>query len=106
MVTCLGLLLGFAAPATGAAAAAPYVKDLGWGMAAIGTNIFYIPAKMLYATGGGIVGALALGLTLGNLEAAQHIWSPTVGGTWVLTPEMMRGQKPVLFSGESFEPRQ
>jgi len=103
---CLGLALAFAAPVSRAEAVPDYVKDFGWGMATLGTNIFYIPGKMLYATGGAIVGGLALGLTLGNLEAAQHIWSPTVGGTWVLTPEMMRGKKPILFSGESFEPRQ
>ncbi len=105
MVVCLGLALACAGPAQPAAAAQPYVRDLGLGMAAIGTNFFYIPAKMIYATGGGIVGLLGYGLTLGNLEAAQNIWSPTVGGTWVVTPDMMSGQKPILFSGESYEPQ-
>lgn len=102
LASMLGLLLA-AVPVGRAAAADNYVHDLGWGMAAIGTNLFYIPAKTLYAVGGGIVGTLGLGLTLGNLDAAQSIWSPTLGGTWVLSPEMMRGEKPILFTGETFE---
>lgn len=100
----LGSLLAVA-PVQRAAAEDNYLQEFGWGMAAIGTNLFYIPAKMLYAVGGGIVGTLGFGLTLGNLEAAHAIWSPTLGGTWILSPEMMRGKKPVLFSGETYEPR-
>ena len=91
-------------PVSQASAAEKYIQELGLGMAAIGSNLFYIPAKLLYATGGGIVGTLGLGLTGGNLQAAHNIWSPSLGGTWVLTPEMMGGAKPILFSGESYEP--
>ncbi len=97
------LLLGLSARP--APAAEPYVEDLGWGMAAAASNVFYFPAKVLYASGGGLVGGLAYGLTGGNLEAAQNIWSPALGGTWVLSPDMLRGGKPILFSGESYEPR-
>ena len=86
--------------------AEPYVKDLGWGLAATASNLFYFPAKTLYALGGGLVGGMAYGLTAGNFETAQSIWSPSVGGTWVLTPEMLSGKRPVFFSGESYEPRQ
>lgn len=106
LAACLGLLLVVVvAPAQRASATEPYIRDLGWGAAAIGTNFFYIPAKTLYAIGGGIVGTLGYGLTLGNLEAAHNIWGPTLGGTWVLSPEMMSGRRPILFSGESYEPR-
>ncbi len=85
------------------AAAPPYVNDLGYGMAAATTNLFYLPAKMLYAFGGGVVGTLAYGLTAGNLDAAHNVWSPSLGGTWVLSAEMMAGKKAVLFSGETYE---
>ncbi len=101
------LAMVLAVAATRPAAAAPeYVRDFGFGMAAVGSNIFYIPAKMLYATGGLLVGTLGYGLTAGNLEAAQNIWAPSIGGTWVLTPDMMAGKKPILFTGESFAPRE
>lgn len=102
--TMLGVLLATAAPRP-AAAAPEYVRDFGLGMAAVGSNIFYIPGKMLYAIGGGIVGGLGYIFTAGNLDAAQNIWSPSVGGTWILTPEMMAGKQPILFSGESFDPQ-
>ncbi len=97
----LALVLAMASPAS---AAPKYMGDLGWGMAAVGSNLFYIPAKMLYAVGGGIVGSLGYILTGGSLDTAQSIWSPSIGGTWVLSSDMMSGDRPILFSGESFEP--
>ena len=103
-VMALGALLAMAAPRP-VAAAPEYVRDFGLGMAAIGSNIFYVPAKMLYAAGGCIVGTLGYALTAGNLDAAQNIWGPSVGGTWILTPEMMAGKQPILFTGESYEPQ-
>ena len=107
MVRTAVLAMLLAGATTRPAAAAPeYVRDFGLGMAAVGSNIFYIPAKMLYATGGMLVGTLGYAFTAGNLEAAQNIWSPSVGGTWILTPEMMAGKQPILFTGESFQPRE
>lgn len=90
-------------PVSNASATPRYLNEAGYGMAAIGTNLFYIPAKMLYGLGGGLVGALGYGLTVGNLDAAHNIWSPSLGGTWVLSQEMIAGEKPILFSGESYE---
>jgi len=100
----IGAALAVTLTAAEPAAAAPdYIADMGWGMAAIGSNLFYMPAKMLYAVGGGIVGGLGYGLTGGNLGVAQSIWSPSLGGTWILSPEMMNGKSPILFTGESYE---
>lgn len=79
-------------------------SQLGWGLAAVGLNIGYIPAKLLYATGGGLVGGLAWIFTAGNDSAARSVWYPSVGGTWVLTPDMVAGNQPVYFNGPSFEP--
>ena len=101
----IGMVVAVATPVSKASAAERYIEDLGLGMAAIASNFFYVPAKFLYAAGGGIVGTLGYGLTGGNLQAAHNIWSPSLGGTWLLTPEMMGGRKPILFSGESYEPR-
>ena len=47
--------------------------SLGWGMAAIGTNLGYIPAKMLYALGGGLVGLMAWGVTAGDDQALDQL---------------------------------
>ena len=77
--------------------------SLGWGMAAIGTNLGYIPAKMIYALAGGLVGLLAWGVTLGNSDVALGILQPALGGTWVITPEMLRGEQPLMPVGPSYE---
>lgn len=79
-------------------------SDLGWGTAAVGTNLGYIPAKAIYALGGGLVALLAFGLTAGDGEAAQGILHPAFGGTWVVTPDMLQGKQAVLFIGPSYEP--
>ena len=78
--------------------------SLGWGMAAVGTNLGYMPAKMIYALAGGFVGLLAWGVTAGNSDVAMGILQPALGGTWVLTPEMLRGEQPIMFIGPSYEP--
>jgi hypothetical protein len=78
--------------------------SLGWGMAAVGTNLGYMPAKMLYAVAGGFVGLMAWGVTGGNTDVALGIWQPALGGTWVMTPEMLRGEAPIMFVGPSYEP--
>jgi hypothetical protein len=79
--------------------------QLGWGMAAVGTNIGYMPAKILYALGGGLVGLLAWGVTAGNDDVALGVLQPALGGSWVVTPEMLRGEQPIMFIGPSYEPK-
>jgi hypothetical protein len=80
-------------------------SDLGWGAAAVGTNLGYIPAKTIYALGGGLVALLAFGLTAGDSDTAQGILHPAFGGTWVVTPDMLQGKEPILFVGPSYEPQ-
>ena len=79
-----------------------YQRDLGWGLAAVGAGLLYTPAKVVYAIVGGMVGGFAYAWTVGDLEVAHHVWSTTVGGTYVLTPAMMRGKEPILFAGETY----
>lgn len=80
-----------------------YGRDFGWGMAAIGANLLYGPGKVVYATLGGLTGSLAYLLTVGNTEVVERIWSPALGGTYVLSPEMLRGEQSIYFSGESYD---
>ena len=81
----------------------PYGVQAGWGLAAVGANLFYMPAKLAYATLGLVAGGLTFALTLGNYRAVEAIWSPAFGGTYVLSPAMLRGEEPVLFFGETIE---
>lgn len=80
-----------------------YSEQAAWGLVAVGANLFYMPAKLLYAGVGGVTGCLAFVLTAGSTDAARQVWSPALGGTWVLSPAMVRGEEPILFSGESYE---
>jgi hypothetical protein len=98
----LGIVVLLLALASAPARAADgYASQFGWGMAAVGANLLYIPAKLIYATVGGITGGLGYILTLGNPAALHTVLGPSVGGTYILTPDMLRGEQPILFSGES-----
>ena len=74
-------------------------KGAGIGAATLVANVGYIPAKMVYAILGGITGGAGYALTGGNQNAANSIWRSSLGGDYVLTPEMLTGQQPVHFSG-------
>jgi hypothetical protein len=76
-----------------------YADDAGMGFAAVGIDILYIPAKVVYATLGGITGGFAYILTAGNFDTATSIWKPSLGGTYVVTPSMVAGDDPIYFSG-------
>jgi hypothetical protein len=80
-------------------AAAGYLDDAGWGTLTVLTNVVYMPAKLIYATAGGLTGGLAFALTGGDMQTAETVWVTTMGGTYVVTPGMLRGQDPIAFTG-------
>ncbi|HLI78886.1 MAG TPA: hypothetical protein VKV03_02825, partial [Candidatus Binataceae bacterium] len=63
------------------------------------TNVVYIPAKLVYAILGGLVGGGAWCLTGGNTQTANTIWRSSLGGDYVVTPDMLAGKEPIHFSG-------
>lgn len=71
----------------------------GYGAAALLGNVLYIPAKLVYAVLGGIGGGAAFLLTAGNTQTANTIWRSSLGGDYVLTPQMVAGEEPINFSG-------
>ena len=85
-----------------AVAEGDYLEQAGWGILATLTNIVYMPGKIVYGLFGGFVGALALGVTGGDIDTAKGVWSPTMGGHYVVTPSQLRGQEPLLFVGPSY----
>jgi hypothetical protein len=76
-------------------------KGVGLGAGAVAGNIVYVPAKLAYGILGGIGGAAGYALTGGNKQVANSIWRSSLGGDYVLTPDMMSGKKPIYFSGPS-----
>ena len=79
-----------------------YWGEAGWGLLAVAANIPYMPVKILYAGLGTLTGGLAYLLTVGDSETAQKVWSPSLGGSYVVTPGMLRGDEPLLFNGRSY----
>ncbi len=75
-------------------------SDVGLGAGAGVVNILYVPVKLVYSAFGGVVGGLAYLVTLGSTETSNAIWEPTMGGTYVLTPQMLAGKEPLHFNGQ------
>lgn len=59
----------------------------------------YGAVKVGFAIAGGVVGGLAYAFSGGNLESAKSVWSTAMYGTYVLTPDHLKGQKPIRFLG-------
>jgi hypothetical protein len=59
----------------------------------------YIPAKLVYGILGGIGGGAGYLLTGGNTQVSDTIWRSSLGGDYVVTPDMIKGDQPVHFSG-------
>lgn len=71
----------------------------GMGAASALVSIPYFVCKGAFALGGGIVGGLAYAFSGGNDDAARSIWTTSMLGTYFITPEHLRGDKPVRFLG-------
>jgi hypothetical protein len=74
-------------------------QGVGVGAGTLATNLVYIPAKLVYGVLGGIAGGAGYALTGGNEKVANTIWRSSLGGDYVVTPDMLTGQQPVHFSG-------
>jgi len=76
-----------------------YPNQAGWGVLAVLANVGYMPAKMIYALTGGLAGGMAYVCTAGNYDTARNIWEMSLGGTWALSPAMVRGDESIYFAG-------
>ena len=76
----------------------------GYGAGALLCNVLYIPAKLVYALLGGLVGGGTYLITAGNQQAANTVWRSALGGDYVVTPQMLAGQQPINFSGPTDTP--
>jgi hypothetical protein len=74
-------------------------SSAGMGAAAGLSTILYLPLKAAFAIGGGVVGGLAYAFSGGNETAAKSIWTTSMYGTYIITPEHLRGDRPIRFLG-------
>jgi hypothetical protein len=81
-------------------------SGVGYGAGTVVTNVFYIPAKLVYGILGGFFGGAGYVLTGGNTQVSNTIWRSSLGGDYVVTPDMLRGNTPIHFSGPTQTPPQ
>mgnify|MGYP006885817427 FL=1 len=67
-------------------------------------TILYFPFKAAFALGGGIVGGLAYAFSGGSEQTAKSIWIPSIYGTYIITPDHLKGDKPIRFLGVPGDP--
>ncbi len=72
-------------------------------------TIPYGVAKVAFALGGSIVGGLAYLFSGADEQAAKKVWTTSMYGTYVITPDHLKGNQPVRFLGvpeeEILEPK-
>ena len=78
-------------------------REGGLGAAAAISSLVYAPVKLLYAVGGLVIGGFAWGLTAGDTEVASTIFTRSVRGTYVITPEILTGEQPLEFIGSAVD---
>lgn len=71
----------------------------GFGTASVFLSLPYGLGKFLFATLGGIFGGFTYAFSGGNEKAAKSVWDTSMRGTYVITPEHLKGEKTVRFFG-------
>lgn len=62
-------------------------------------TIPYGVTKVAFALGGSIVGGLAYLFSGADEQAAKKVWTTSMYGTYVITPDHLKGNQPVRFLG-------
>jgi hypothetical protein len=104
VVTLLHLSLASAAMAEDPTIAAEERKEatasqFGLGAASFFLTLPYGMVKVVYATLGGIIGGFTYALTAGNERAAKAVWDTSLRGTYIITPDHLKGERAVRFFG-------
>jgi hypothetical protein len=74
-------------------------EQAGMGIAAFVATLFYSPVKIGYAALGGVTGGMGYLLTGGDTEVSTRVFTPSLRGTYVLSPRHLRGEESIHFVG-------
>jgi hypothetical protein len=77
----------------------PTESQGGMGIASVLASIPYGLAKVCYALMGGIIGGFTYVLSGFDEKPAKKVWDASIRGDYVITPDHLRGDKPVRFVG-------
>jgi len=73
--------------------------DVTKGAVLIGTNLLYVPAKLIYAATGSLVAAAAYAVSAGDSEVVDPILAAAVRGDYLIQEAHLKGEKPLEFIG-------
>ncbi len=76
------------------------VREAGLGAAAALVSLVYCPLKLLYAASGIALGSGSFLWTWGDQDAAMAVVDTSVGGDYVVTPEVLGGSADLRFTGD------
>lgn len=76
------------------------------GAASAAATLVYGPTKIVYSVLGLVFGGFAYGLSGGDSDVMHAVITPAVRGDYVITPQQIRGERPVEFFGRSPEYRE
>ncbi len=99
MTTALAALCLLAPVGAARADSGDITEFAGVGIASAILTVPYAACKILYAGTGSVIGGFTWILSGGDTDAAQSVWEHSLYGTYVITPDHLRGLKPVRFSG-------
>jgi hypothetical protein len=74
-------------------------EDAAYGAGSVFTTLLYAPLKTSFCVLGGVTSALTL--PFGGTQTAGKVATAACGGTWLITPDTLRGKETVHFIGES-----
>jgi hypothetical protein len=95
-------LVGQAALAGAASAAEDgTLAEAGYGAGSVLGTLVYAPVKTAFCILGGIGAA---GTAVASPSAARRVVGASCGGTWIITPDTLKGGKPVNFVGSARRP--
>lgn len=100
VVLALALVVGSTAPASAGAG-----REFGRGLAVIGTNLFYMPAKVLYATGGALVAGVAWVFSGGDSDVSRPIADASLRGDYAISTRHLDGKDRLEFIGRNDDQR-
>ena len=80
-------------------------SEAGLGALSAVCSLLYGPVKVVYAIGGLVIGGLAWGLSGGDGDVLKAVVTPAVRGDYVVTPPILRGERPIEFFGKDPEYR-
>lgn len=97
--------IGFAPLQASAETAGP-VTNFAYGAGSAIATLFYGPAKVLYAVGGSVIAGCAYLFSGGDGSVASPIIDAAMRGDYVISPDVLRGERELHFIGERPEYQQ